>query len=147
MLFEAVERSEMSRSFRQLLWCGGCRIALQERLWAALPVEETSRELGLELCMHNIESALSLEVRTTGDCLSLQPAQGRQCSKPLQKASQSGGMAFRAFLKPRGPPIPLWEGAPVAWISCFVDAIFAFHLHVSIAVDFTTGLAISQHLL
>ena len=34
-------------------------------------------------------------------------------------------MAFWGALKPRGTPSALWAGAPVSWISCFIDVVFA----------------------
>lgn len=34
-------------------------------------------------------------------------------------------MAFWGALKPRGTPRALWAGAPVSWISCFIDVVFA----------------------
>ena len=47
---------------------------------------------------------------------------------PADKASRPPdqvGIAFWGALKPRGPPGAPWAGAPVAWISCFIDEVFA----------------------
>lgn len=51
--FKAGQRCAQACSFRQLLWCKGCSIALQEGHWAAIQVEVASRGLGLELYFHN----------------------------------------------------------------------------------------------
>lgn len=51
--FKAGQRCAQACSFRQLLWCRGCSIALQEGHWAAIQVEVASRGLGLKLYFHN----------------------------------------------------------------------------------------------
>ena len=51
--FKAGERCAQICSFRQLLWCRVCSVALQEGHWAAIQVGVASRGLGLELYFHN----------------------------------------------------------------------------------------------